>query len=172
MTKYIVFIAISQDGFIADSNGSIDFLNKINVIGDAGYTEFYKKIDSLIFGSKTYEVIKNFNLVKWPYEGKKQWVLTQNVKKYKNHNDIEFVNMKVNDLASKIKNKNVWVMGGANVINQFIKNDLIDEMHISNANIKLHNGIKLFDSNSIYEKFKIIDTKKYGDITTIIYSKK
>jgi dihydrofolate reductase len=67
--KNKVFIATSLDGFIADKNGGIDWLNSIpnpDYI-DMGYGEFTSQIEALVMGRNTYETICEFD-IDWPYQ--------------------------------------------------------------------------------------------------------
>jgi len=67
-----IFLAISLDGFIARNNGEIDWLEKFNSDDpneDYGFGEFFKRMDCLIMGRKSFE--------KWPYTGKPVQVLSR-----------------------------------------------------------------------------------------------
>lgn len=67
-----IFLAISLDGFIARNNGEIDWLEKFNSDDpneDYGFGEFFKRMDCLIMGRKSFE--------KWPYSGKPVQVLSR-----------------------------------------------------------------------------------------------
>ena len=76
MSKIILYIASSLDGFIAGINGDISWLDAYQVEGeDYGYSEFLKTIDIIVMGSKTYEQVLNFG--SWPYEGIKTYVMTK-----------------------------------------------------------------------------------------------
>jgi len=58
--KIIVHIAVSADGFIARPNGSVDWLDRPKPKGFYGISEFYKSIDTILFGRKTYETALGF----------------------------------------------------------------------------------------------------------------
>ena len=64
-----VFIATSLDGFIARSDGSIDWLNEANSVvppgEDCGYKKFMSTVDTLIMGRNTFEQVLTFG--EWPY---------------------------------------------------------------------------------------------------------
>ncbi|MEY4029012.1 MAG: hypothetical protein RJA90_197 [Bacteroidota bacterium] len=64
-----VFIATSLDGYIADLNGSVDFLYDYPDIEgeDMGYLAFIASIDALVMGRKTFETVLGFD-VDWPYD--------------------------------------------------------------------------------------------------------
>ena len=65
-----VFIATSLDGFIARPDGALDWLPTDPE--PHGYDEFMARIDSIVIGRKTYEIVLAFDA--WPY-GKKQVVV-------------------------------------------------------------------------------------------------
>ena len=67
--KNSVFIATSLDGYIADKNGGIEWLNSVPNpnTDDMGYVEFINEIDGLIMGRTTFETVLGFDL-DWPYE--------------------------------------------------------------------------------------------------------
>ena len=54
--KIIVYIATSADGFIARRDGSVDWLNRPRTVGDYGMGAFFKTIDTILWGRKTYAV--------------------------------------------------------------------------------------------------------------------
>ena len=169
--KLSVFIATSKDGYIATKDGDISFLEKLNVKGDGGYENYYSSVDALIYGTKTYEKVKSFNLPEWPYKEKMSYILTSGPERYELQEDVEFTSKSIQELVNSLKTKykHVWVMGGANVINQFIELDLIDELYISEANVKLSKGIKLFKDPSVLDKYVMQEEIDYGDIITRVY---
>ena len=73
-----IFLAISLDGFIARNNGEIDWLEKFNSDDpneDYGFGEFFKRMDCLVMGRKSFEKVLSFQ--KWPYTGKPVQVLSR-----------------------------------------------------------------------------------------------
>ena len=73
-----IFLAISLDGFIARNNGEIDWLEKFNSDDpneDSGFGEFFKRMDCLVMGRKSFEKVLSFQ--KWPYTGKPVQVLSR-----------------------------------------------------------------------------------------------
>lgn len=170
---YSVYIAVSKDGFIADQNNSVAFLNDLKIKGDGGYQKYYDQIDGLIYGSKTYDFIKE-QAQYWPYD-KKSFVLTSRIKDYKTQKLVEFLNTNIEELDQKLFTqgfKHLWVMGGANVINQYLKKNTITKMIISECNTTLKKGLKLFEDPAIIKQFKLVKTENYGDIKNLIYEKK
>src|SRR5688572_4232512 len=59
--KIIVYIATSADGFIARKDGAVDWLERPRPKGeDYGMAAFYKSIDTVIYGRKTYDMVVKF----------------------------------------------------------------------------------------------------------------
>jgi dihydrofolate reductase len=54
--KIIVYIATSADGYIARPDGNVDWLNRPRTAGDYGMGAFFKSIDTILWGRKTYDV--------------------------------------------------------------------------------------------------------------------
>ena len=95
MRKIVLFIASSLDGYIARSNGDIDWLFTDQ---NYGYSKFLDSIDTVLMGRKTYEQVLTFG--EYPYQEKKSYVFTKNLD-FKATSDVEVVtNLEkfVNDL--------------------------------------------------------------------------
>ncbi len=79
MNKLILYIAMSLDGYIAEKDGGIRFLEETpNPSSDLGYEKFYSSVQAALLGGKTYRQIKNdLSPGKWPYEGMPCYVCTR-----------------------------------------------------------------------------------------------
>lgn len=60
MRKIIVSIATSADSYIARSDGAVDWLDRPHTVGDYGMRAFYRSIDTILWGRKTYEMALGF----------------------------------------------------------------------------------------------------------------
>ena len=164
MKQLILYIACSLDGFIARPDGSIDWLKKYEgKEEDYGYPEFMKKVDCVIMGSKTYEQCLEFE--GWPDNKKlKTIVLTKrNLRKVLGAN-ISFHAGTLDELMKQVKKeskKNVWIVGGGEVVQSFLKEGLIDEMIISIIPIHLGEGISLFGNAGEEIDLELIKSKSY-----------
>ena len=159
----IVYVATSLDGYIADKEGGIDWLESIPNPDhdDFGWENFIERIDALVMGKKTFETVLGFG-VEWPYP-KKVFVLSHN-------KDIvpEKLKSKVKEIQGTPKEivtdlntkgyKNLYIDGG-NVIQEFLKEDLIDEMIINRIPILLGGGFSLFGNLPKHLMFKHVSTK-------------
>lgn len=138
-----VFIATSVDGFIARSDGGIDWLERVEREGeDYGYQRFFDSVDALIIGRGTYEVVRGFGA--WPYAGKRCVVMTH--RSFEPKASETFFAGEPHALLTQLATegvKRVYVDGGA-VISQFLAAGLIDQLTISQVPILLGAGLPLF----------------------------
>ncbi|MBS3052539.1 MAG: dihydrofolate reductase [Candidatus Aenigmarchaeota archaeon] len=172
MKKITLYIAISLDGFIARKDGRIDWLSPFeNSEEDYGYKEFYKNVDTVIMGNKTYKQTLSFS--EFPFKDKKCYVFTRDKKKTKDENAI-FVNKKTKNFIKKLdkEDKNMWLVGGASIVKEFLKLDLIDEFIISVIPILLGDGIRLFNGKLNEKILRLIDIKSFDSGLAQIYYKR
>jgi dihydrofolate reductase len=142
-----VFIAVSLDGFIARSDGNVDWLSLVESPGeDYGYQRFFDSIDTLVVGRSTYDLALGFE--PWPYHGKRCIVLSHRAAPPR-HGE-EFFAGEVNELAARLEGegaKRVYVDGGA-VIRQFLAAGLVSELTLSVIPVLLGEGIALFGGDA------------------------
>ena len=175
--KNSVFIGASLDGFIADKNGGLEWLDIIpnpdNL--DMGYYSFMEKIDALVMGRKTFETVCGFD-VEWPYS-KPVFVLSNTLKyideEYKDK--VILINGSLKNVLSQIHQKgyhSLYIDGGATIQN-FLNEDLIDEMIITRIPILLGGGIPLFSDLNKQLIFELKESKVfYNQIIQTHYIRK
>jgi len=171
--KVVLYISMSLDGYIARKNGEVDWLDgdgsEPNI--DYGYDKFINSIDTVIMGRKTYEQILSFG--EYPYKGTKGYVFTS--QKMNNTEDVTFTDENVNDFITKLINeegKDIWLIGGAGIIDDFIKNDLVDEYFITIIPYILGEGIPLFKDKNPEIKLKLLVNKKINGMAMLHYTKR
>ncbi|MBD2307029.1 dihydrofolate reductase [Chroococcidiopsis sp. FACHB-1243] len=147
MTKFILYVATSIDGYIARSDGSLDWLlpSPEELYKDEDYIKFYNSIDAIVMGSTTYEQILGFG--DWAYPGKLSYVLTsRNLSTVRT--DIVFMKSveEIVEDASKRGYQRVWLMGGGKAASPFIQKELVDEYFIFIIPVILGAGISLYQS--------------------------
>ena len=165
MGKIILYIAASLDGCIARETGDVDWLPTDT---DSGYDEFYKSIDTVIMGKKTYEQILTFG--EYPYKEKKSFVFSRDNSKTKDEN-VEFTS-DVEEFARKLtlsSKENVWLVGGSELLSVFLRHKLVTEIILSVIPIVLGNGIPLFQNINQEIKLKLMKTTKYGGLVELHY---
>lgn len=176
MKKVSLFIAMSLDGYIADSKGSVNWLtgqgNDDNNI-DA-YSEFVKDIDTVVMGWNTYhQIITELSPDEWVYQDFTTYVVTHNQKA--SSDKIRFANESPVALVKRLGEENgkaIWICGGANLIQQLVKEDVINCYYITVIPTILGSGIRLFEKVDHEIKLKLLKTQSYNGMTDLIYIKR
>lgn len=164
MRKLSVFIAMSVDGYIAKPNDDLSFLNMVEKEGeDYGYSDFIDTIDTLIVGRKTYEyVLKNIGASHYDNGQRDVYVITRTARPHVGRTIFysgDLVNL-IADLKSG-NGKNIYCDGGAEIINELLKHDVIDELIISVIPTLLGDGTRLFQEGRPEQLLKLIMTKTF-----------
>ena len=158
--RFSVFIAVSVDGYIARSDGSIDWLAAVEQKGeDYGYKQFFDGVDALVVGRKTYEVALGFE--PWPYAGKRCIVLTHRPPAPR-HGE-EFFGGGLDALVEVLGAGGVrraYVDGGA-VIRQFLAARLVDDLTLSIVPVVLGEGISLFSGGLPEQKLVLEEARSW-----------
>ncbi|SRR5699024_10176610 len=176
MKKISLFIAMSLDGYIADRNGGVNWLtgqgnddDNIDV-----YSEFVKDIDTVVMGRNTYhQIVTELSPDEWVYQDFTTYVVTHNPKE--SSDKIYFVNESPVDLVKRLrkeKGKGIWICGGANLIQQLVKEDAIDCYYITVIPTILGSGIRLFENADHVIKLSLLKTQSYNGMIDLIYRKR
>ncbi len=174
MRKVVVYIACSLDGFIAKENKDVSWLSGDNSDPSnmGSYDEFYKSIDTVILGSTTYEqIVTELAVDNWPYADKMSYVIT--TKSKENKDNIIFTDKLVdtiNDLKST-EGSDIWICGGASIVNQLLELDMVDKLCISVMPIILGKGIRLF-TREREMPLKLVSTTNYNGIVDLVYERR
>lgn len=165
--RNLVFIATSLDGYISDKNGGLDWLNSIPNPEklDMGYNQFVEKIDAIVMGRKTLETVCSFDC-DWPYT-KPVFVISNSLKSLpeKCKGKAEVVNGSLSKIIKQINKKGhyqLYIDGGTTVQN-FLKEDLIDEICITTIPIMLGGGTPLFKDLPKELDFEFVKSELYLD---------
>ena len=147
MPTIIYQVAASMDGFIADADGGVDWLPDSET-DDYGYEAFYAGVQALVMGRRTYDQAVGFD--QWLFSGKPVYVFTGHPPDDNPH-DVHFVQGDpaafVRDVASRCEGM-VWLLGGADLAEQFRRAGLIDEYMIHVMPTILGIGVPLFSDDA------------------------
>jgi dihydrofolate reductase len=117
-----LYIATSVDGYVADKDGGVDWLDEFESEGgeeSGGFSEFLETVDCLVMGATTYEQVLGFG--EWPYGEKPTYVFT--------HRElspatkaVEFVDEDVAPFSKELKrqHEHIWLVGGAKLAQSFL----------------------------------------------------
>lgn len=176
MRKVSLFIAMSLDGYIADSEGGVNWLTGHGDDSENidSYSEFVKDIDTILMGKNTYhQLITELSPDVWVYDDFITYVITheEDVSSEK----IIFANKNPGDLIKKLKKqqgKGIWVCGGADIVQQLVNENLIDIYYITVIPTILGSGIRLFENGKDEIKLKLIHTQTYNGMIDLIYTRR
>ena len=176
MRKVVLFIAMSLDGYIADPHGGIEWLEgqESGANDMESYEAFVQNVDTVIMGANTYrQIVTELSPDEWVYSDFTSYVVTHTPKE--STDKIRFTEEDPCQLVTRPKQetgKNIWICGGASVVKQLMKADLIEQYYINVIPTILGNGIRLFDTFEKEKKLKLIKTRSYNGITDLVYERR
>ncbi len=173
MRKISLFIAMSLDGYIADNKGNVDWLKGQ---GDDSenidtYSEFIKNIDTILMGWNTYhQIVTELSPNEWVYNDFITYVITHN--EHTSSEKIRFINTNPVDLIKSLRKENgkdIWICGGANLVQQLVNENLIDCYYITVIPTLLGSGIRLFENTKQEIRLKLLSTQSYNGMIDLVY---
>ena len=176
MRTLSLFIAASLDGYIAKPDDDLSFLNVVEKEGeDYGYAAFTSTIDTIILGRRTYDwVLGKIGPSHYDNGERNVYVITRSERP-----DIGKTKFYTGDLTELVRHltsesgKNIYCDGGAEIINELLKNDLIDEFIISVVPVLVGNGTRLFKDGRPEQQLELVNTKTFDTgLTQLHYRRK
>ncbi|WP_258105342.1 dihydrofolate reductase family protein [Marinoscillum sp. MHG1-6] len=172
MRKIVLYIAISLDGKIADTEGSVDWLESLPNPdqNDYGYPALLDRVDTTIMGNATYRQVLSFP-IEFPYKDKKNFVITRNAELVED----EYATFVFSDHITFIQElkqqvgKDIWLIGGAEVNTLLNQSDLIDEYMVFVMPIILGKGIPLFSDHQSMKRLQLIENKRYKSGASLLH---
>lgn len=164
MRKLSLFIASSLDGYIAKPNDDLGFLKLVEKEGeDYGYAEFTANIDTIIIGRKTYDwVVREIGSSHYNNGDRNVYVITKT--KRQSVGKTIFYTGNLIELVDQLKNgngKDIYCDGGAEIINELLNSELIDEFIISIVPVLVGDGIRLFKDGRPEQQLKLVNSKTF-----------
>ncbi|WP_342746759.1 dihydrofolate reductase family protein [Virgibacillus phasianinus] len=163
-------MASSLDGYIAAKDESLEWLFKVEGEGDNGFSEFYDTVDTILMGKRTYDWIIKQETGEFPYKGKECYVFTRSSQE--NTENVRFVNEDVTNFINNLKNqdgKNIWVVGGGDLLHSFIQEKLVDQFIITVAPTIIGNGIPLFKEGDSQLELMLKRTRNFNQFVELHY---
>ena len=149
MTRTQYYVAASVDGYIADPAGSLDWLFQFNDV--PGVTEHYQSfladVGAIAMGAATYRFILDEGMDVWPYADQRTWVFTHHELPALPGADIVFTADDVGAVHAAMVEaavgRNIWLVGGGDLVAQFAERGLLDEIWLGVAPVVLGGGVPL-----------------------------
>ncbi len=162
MRKLFLFIAMSLDGFIAGQDDNLDFLSVVEKPGeDYGYGEFIHSVDTVIMGRRTYDKVMSM-VDEFPHAGKESWVITRHPKP--SRGKTHFYSGNLRELITRLKGQegaDIFCDGGAEIVNELLKDKLFDELIISVIPVLLGKGTMLFKPERPEQNLQLRSVKHF-----------
>jgi dihydrofolate reductase len=164
--KIIVNIATSADGYIARPDGDLEWLtSRPAPNGFYGMNTFMKSIDTMLLGRKTYEASLRLGAT---FDSKKRWtiVFSRHAPPADAPSGVEFVSDAVGPFVNRLREqpgKDIWLMGGGELIASFLDEQVIDEFVVSVAPVFIGDGIPLIARRHRLVPLELLSTERFED---------
>lgn len=176
MRKVILYIAMSLDGFIADTRGGVDWLCGDGSDSDApgSYDTFIRDVDTVIMGRRTYDqVTDDLSPDVWPYEGRQTYVVTHHPQP--DQPGICFTSDTPETLVRRLQagdGKDIWICGGAQIAQTLLREDLIDRLQLTIIPTLLGDGVRLFDQLPQEQPLQLAHTRTDNGMVELTYERR
>ncbi len=167
-TQY--YVASSLDGFIADTDDGIGWLDALGMPDEDTYTPFIAQVGAIAMGASTYAFILNHlskdSAEAWPYK-QPCWVFTHRDWPVPDGADVTFVRDDIaavhRDMAAAAAGQNLWVVGGGDLAGQFLDAGLLDEIIVTVASTTLASGKPLLPRQLESGRLRLQSARRLGD---------
>ncbi|MCE1157061.1 MAG: dihydrofolate reductase family protein [Bacteroidales bacterium] len=164
MRPLSLFIATSLDGFIARPNDDLSFLKRVEKEGeDYGYEAFTARIDTILIGRKTYDwVARELGASHYDNGEREVYVMTRTPRPPSGKT--VFCSGNLEELVVKLKaqeGKGIYCDGGAEIIQELLKYDLVDEMILSVVPVLLGDGVRLFGEGRPEQDWELVKSQAF-----------
>jgi dihydrofolate reductase len=172
--KTIYYTASSLDGFIATEDDSLEWLFPLGDINDTGYPEFIAGVGALAMGSATYDWMLRHVINPpgsaapgaWPYT-QPTWVFThRRTMPAVPGADIRFVQGEVTPVHAAMRDaaggKNLWLVGGGDLVGQFHDAGLLEELIVQVASVTLGRGKPLLPRRITTPPLRLLSARRIG----------
>jgi len=163
--KIIVHIATSADGYIARPDGDLEWLtSRPAPAGFYGMNAFMSSIDTKLLGRKTYEMSLRMG-AKFD-SGSRTIVFSRHAPPADAPSGVEFVNGAIGPFLSRLREqsgKDIWLMGGGELIASCLDEQVIDEFVISMAPVFIGDGIPLIARRHRHVPLNLHSVERFED---------
>jgi dihydrofolate reductase len=180
MGKTQYYTATTLDGYIADADNSLDWLFVVHREID-GFPGFFGQIGAFAMGATTYQwVLEHEKLLERPekwhawYRDVPCWVFTHRTFPRVAGANITFVDGDVRPVHAAMvqaaQEKNIWLVGGGELVASFADHDLLDEIIVGVAPVTLGAGAPLLPRVLTSARLTLRDVKRNGQFAELTYS--
>lgn len=169
MAEVVYYVASSLDGFIATSDGGVEWLEPFQATGsDYGFSAFYEGVDALVMGSRTYEQTLTFGPS--PHADKPVLVLSSRNLPPRNH--VEVADLGPAEAVKRLEAagaSTMWLVGGGELAGSFARAGLVDIYIVSVMPVLLGSGVPLLGERGASGALSLRRTERIGDVVQCTY---
>ena len=182
MAKTQYYTAATLDGFIADENNSLEWLFSVDRSEgeDQSFGRFFSDVGAMAMGATTYEwVLDHDGLLDHPdkwhayYEETPCWVFSHRNLPPVPGADIRFVEGDVAPvhqlMARAAGERNIWLVGGGDLVGQFADRGLLDEVLVGIAPVTLGGGAPLLPRRLTSDDLELVDVARDKQFARLTY---
>ena len=182
MPKTQYYTATTIDGFIADEQNSLDWLFVVDRGTDPGseFGEFIADVGAMAMGATTYEWIlahygPHEDREKWraDYGERPCWVFTHRDLPAIPGANLTFVQGDVRPVHAQMTEaaggRNIWLVGGGDLVGQFADRGLLDEILLGVAPVTLGSGAPLLPRRLTSSELELVKVDRYGQFARLVY---
>jgi len=169
-TQY--YTAASLDGFIATVDDSLEWLFRLGDPEETSYPAFIKDVGALAMGSTTYEWLLRHAVgpeaekpEPWQYQ-QPTWVFSSRTLPPVPGADIRFVRGDVRpvheQMAAAAGGRNIWIVGGGDLVGQFHDHGLLDELFVQIGSVTLGAGKPLLPRSIVDPPLRLLSVRAIG----------
>lgn len=173
--KVVYSVGASLDGYIASPDGSYEWLERAAKRAegdDFGMNDFFKTIDTVIMGRKTWEVARAHGMAETGFANMRNYVFSRTLPKGVRHG-VEFVSGDPRAFVARLKRrrgKDIWLCGGGEVAREFLKRGAIDEIGVGIVPMLIGSGRPTFPPGFDDVRLELKESRRYGgDVVVLIY---
>ena len=162
--RIIVHIGTSADGYIAGPDGDLEWLtSRPKPAGFYGVTAFMKSIDTKILGRKTYEMGLRLGAT---FGSGRTIVFSRHSPPADPPAGVEFAHEPIAPFVGQLRDrpgKDIWLMGGGEIIASFLDQGAIDEFIITMAPVFIGEGIPLLARRHRHTPLDLLSAQPFED---------
>jgi dihydrofolate reductase len=159
--KVVLGVGISLDGYIARTNGAVDFLFMPK---DYSMAPFFATIDTAVMGRKTLDAARKMGGGSFAASSMATYVFSHAEPSGK-RDGLVFTSESPATLIRKLRKrtgKDIWLMGGGELARSFLRADLVDELYLGVVPVAIGEGIPLFQAGFPQRDFSLVENKTFS----------
>ena len=169
--KIIVRIAASADGYIAGPDDDLEWLtSRPAPKGFYGMNAFMKSVDTMLLGRKTYDASLRLG---GKFDSKNRYIVfSRHAPPAGASSDVEFVSDPIGPFVDRLRKqpgKDIWLMGGGDLIASFLDEQAIDEFVVSVVPVFIGDGIPLIARRHRHVPLELQSTESFEDGLVQLY---